>query len=270
MRGKMWTALMTACALLVGGSALADSRDWLTSQVYGQIRLASYADGFDGYLSVDGYGGETAEDPFCVTVISKNASVWSEPKTNGGKIGSVSHGETLSCRSSDGGQTVMMNNGFYAVQYKGKNGWINEDYVVRNTLEITLMESNVPAYIAPDPQSKKVGSLSKQTTYRVIGFYDDFYIINLRDAAAAYIPMSVRHYDTAFSARYRSGSRIGKGTTNGSTELRTGPGKEYAEIRTLSAGESFDVLDFLDGWALVQDTKNGTYAFIGGDALTMN
>lgn len=54
---------------------------------------------------------------------------------------------------------------------------------MRNTLEIVLEESNVPAYIAPDARSKKVGSLSKMTRYRVIGFYDDYYIVSFRGAA---------------------------------------------------------------------------------------
>ena len=60
----------------------------------------------------------------------------------------------------------------------GKTGWVNAAYVVRNKLEIVLMESNVPAYVAPDRNAKKVGSLSKMTRYRVIGFYDDYYIVS--------------------------------------------------------------------------------------------
>ena len=54
---------------------------------------------------------------------------------------------------------------------------------MRNKLEIVLMESNVPAYVAPDRNAKKVGSLSKMTRYRVIGFYDDYYIVSFRGAA---------------------------------------------------------------------------------------
>ena len=40
-----------------------------------------------------------------------------------------------------------MDHNFYQVEYKGKKGWVGSTYVVRNTLEIVLMESNVPAYI---------------------------------------------------------------------------------------------------------------------------
>ena len=66
-------------------------------------------------------------------------------------------------RALDGGYEPVMQNNFYQVDYKGKTGWVNAAYVVRNTLEIVLMESNVPAYVAPDRNAKKVGSLSKMT-----------------------------------------------------------------------------------------------------------
>ncbi|MFQ9805948.1 MAG: SH3 domain-containing protein [Christensenellales bacterium] len=108
------------------------------------------------------------------------------------KLGSVSYGESLTGVSSDGGNNVAMDRNFYEVEYNGRQGWVGASYVVRNTLEIVLMESNVPAYIAPDARSKKVGSLSKMTRYRVIGFYDDYYIVSFRGAACAYIPKRCR------------------------------------------------------------------------------
>lgn len=269
-RGKRIAFTLALCAALLWGTvALAGSGDYHTSQSFGQVRFASYTGGYDGYASVDGMGGVTASDAGYVNVVSKNASVWASASTGSQKLGSVSHGESLLCVTSNG--SPVMENGFYAVEYKGKKGYINSDYVVLNTLEITLMESNVPAYSAPDTHSKKVGSLSKQTTYRVIGFYDNYYIINLRDAAAAYVPMSARVYDSRFTANYHAGSTMGiSAKTNTNASLRTGPDSSYPEIRKFSSGTSLAVRDVIDGWYMVQDDKGDTWAFVSSADVTVN
>lgn len=168
MKKKIW-ALGLVWLLLLGAAALADGGDWHESRNYGSVQLANYAGWCDGYQSVDGFGGITAADSFTLTVISKSASIWSEPSTGSKKLGSVSYGESLTGVSSDGGNNVAMDRNFYEVEYNGRQGWVGATYVVRNTLEIVLMESNVPAYIAPDARSKKVGSLSKMTATALSG-----------------------------------------------------------------------------------------------------
>ncbi|MBR5302197.1 MAG: SH3 domain-containing protein [Clostridia bacterium] len=263
-------ALMALCLAmsLVVCAAAADgiSGEWLHSRYNGYVRLASYVGEYDGYVCVDGLGGVTVGDGYRMTVISKSASVWAEPRTNSKKLASAQHGETLLCISDDGGESLRYENGFYAVEYKGKEGWINEDYAVLNDLTITLLESNVPAYIAPDTSSKKVGSLSKLTSYRVIGFYDDFYIINLRGAAAAFIPMDVLHRDNTF-IRYSHGGMQRDIVTREKVKLRTGPDSRYPEIRTLKAGTRLSVMDVVDGWYMVTDSESGELAFIAPDSL---
>ena len=253
---------LCACTALADG----DSGEWLHSRYHGYVRLASYVGEYDGYVCVDGLGGATAADEYCVTVISKSASVWDEPRTNSKKLASAQHGENMLCLSDDGGESLIYENGFYAVDYKGKEGWINEDYVVLNDLTITLLESNVPAYIAPDTSSKKVGSLSKLTSYRVIGFYDDFYIINLRGAAAAFIPMDVLHRDNLFN-RYYHGGMQQDAVTRTKVKLRTGPGSRYPEIRTLKSGARISIVDVVDDWYMIVDSESGELAFIAPDSL---
>ena len=241
------------------------SGDWLTSRYNGYVRLASYVGEYDGYVCVDGLGGETAADGYYMTVISKSASIWDEPRTNSRKLASAQHGERLLCLSDDGWESLIYENGFYAVEYEGKEGWINEDYAVLNDLTITLLESNVPAYIAPDTSSKKVGSLSKLTSYRVIGFYDDFYIINLRGAAAAFVPMDVLHRDNTFHRNYHGGMQISMILKN-KAQLRTGPGSHYPQIRTLKMGTKVSIVDIVDDWYMIWDSESGELAFISPDA----
>lgn len=265
---KRVLTLVFCMLCLSAAAALADGNsEWMYSRLNGWMRLASYTGNYDGYVSVDGCGGVTLSDEVMVTVISKSASVWAEPRTNSKKLSSAAHGKGLWCRIDDQGRPIQQN-GFYAVEANGKDGWVNEDYVVLNDLTITLLESNVPAYIAPDKTSKKVGSLSKLTKYRVIGFYDDFYIVNLRDAAAAYIPMSVRHRDNTFDRNYHGGGGYRReGTAYGKTTLRTGPGSRYPEIGTLKAGAAVTVYDVIDDWYLVSDPQTGEWAFIAPDSL---
>ena len=259
-------ACLLAAAMLPGAAALADGyADWHESSVRGSVQFASYAGEYDGFVNTDGYGGLLAGDPYRLTVISKSASIWAEPRTNSKKLGSVQNGATLWAQA-DGYTGVVEQSGFYLVDYNGGDGWVNASYVIRNPLEIVLMESNVPAYIAPDSRAKKVGSLAKLTRYSVMGFYDDYYIIYLR-GGAAYVPMSVRHYDSEFESVYQS-SGGGYGQTVRKTALRTGPGTQYAEVKTVSAGYSFACLDCIDGWYMLRysDSATGGEVFVYVDS----
>ena len=151
---KKILALIFCMLLLAAGTALADGQgEWLYSRLNGWVQLAAYVGDYDGYVGVDGCGGVTLSDEVTVTVISKSASVWSEPRTNSRKLSSAAHGKGLWCRIDDQGRPILQN-GFYAVEADGRDGWVNADYVVLNDLEITLLESNVPAYVAPDKASK--------------------------------------------------------------------------------------------------------------------
>lgn len=267
MKRRIVCVLCVLLCLCAFAEADGYNREWLYSRYNGYVRLASYVGEYDGYVGVDGLGGVTSADAYRVTVISKSASVWAEPRTSSKKLASVQHGDSLLCISEDGGESLEYGNGFYAVEYKGNEGWINEDYVVLNDLTITLLESNVPAYIAPDTSSKKVGSLSKLTSYRVIGLYEDYYIINLRGAASAFIPMDVLHRDNTFDRYYHAGMMPREAVTTAKVILRTGPGSRYPEIRTLRAGTKVKVYDVIDDWIMVMDDQNNTWAFIAPDSL---
>ena len=256
----VWTMMSTA--------ALADSADWHESRLTGtEVQFAGYIGNYNGYLSADGFGGVAGADDAYVHVISKSASLWSQPSTASKRLASMSFEDTALCAFN--GDTPVMQNGFYQVEYKGQSGWVSSAYVVRNELEITLMESNVPAYIAPNSNAKKVGSLSKMTHYRVLGFYDDYYIVSFRGAACAYIPMSCRHYDSLFERLHKQ-APTHSGKVNVNTKLRTGPDDSYPEIKEMKAGTSFTCMDEIDGWYMMiydgKDADGSCYAFIDSDA----
>lgn len=270
MKGKVWTALAAALlfTMLAGFAAADGNAQWVKSKANGYVRLASYTGDYNGWTGIDGLGGVTIPEQGCVQIISKSASVWEQPRTNSKKLGSVKNGEILQGNpvSTEYSGSIVMQDGFYAVLYNNSVGWVNSDYCVLAPFEITLMESNVPAYCAPDARSKKVGSLSKLTKYTVIGFYDDFYVVNLRQAAA-YIPMSVAHYDTHFERLYHAGLHATL-TVSRKTALRTGPGDQYAKVKDVKARQTFDCMDEIDGWYLVADGDAGGYTYIwSGDAV---
>lgn len=258
--------LMTTAALADGGG------EWVKS-LHGYVQFASFVGDYDGWVDIEGMGGVTLREQANLRVVSKNASVWAEPRTNSKKLGTVNNGDDIwaipSQEQDADTQPIVEQNGFYAVEYKGKNGWengwINSAYVVHAPFEIVLMESNVPAFCAPDRTSKRVGSLSKLTRYTVIGFYEDFYVVNLRQAAA-FIPMSVKHYDTHFERWYHAGMHRNL-TVTSKTVIRTGPGDDYAKVKDAKAGQVYDCMDEIDGWYLISDGDPGVYTYIwSGDA----
>ena len=124
-------------------------------------------------------------------------------------------------------------------------------------LEIVLMESNVPAYSAPDKASKKVGSLSKLTRYTVIGTFGDYYVINLRQAAA-FVPVNVAHYDTTFEGRFLPADGNKNGVTLSKTTLRTGPGDWYASVEDVKAGYAFTCVGEINGWYVIAYQSKNT------------
>lgn len=257
-RGKqIFCALMTVW-MIFAASALADGfAYWTESSGAVYFNQASNREYYSsGYL-------EPEESPFyqdtqVVRVISKSASIWQEPRTNSKKLGSATNGQEIEIiRGENGGP--LEQNGFYRVDYNGKAGWINKEYCVYAPLEIVLMESNVPAYCAPDTRSKKVGSLSKLTRYTVIGTYGDYYIVNLRQAAA-FIPMDVAHYDTTFEGRFLPAEDWQKenGVTIAKTTLRTGPGDWYASVADVKAGYAFTCVGEINGWFVVVYKSSST------------
>ena len=264
-----WLAVFTIlmmCLLSVYALADGDS-EWLRSRFNNYIQLASHVGDYDGWLDISGLGGVTLRDGVSVRVISRNASIWAQPRTNSKKLGTAKNGEDLACEITmwNNEAVLVQENGFYAVSYKGTTGWINEAYVVYAPYEIVLMEGNVPAFCAPDHFSKRVGSLNKLTRYTVLGFYEDFYVINLREAAA-YVPMSVAHYDSDLERLYHGGMEA-TAVVAKKTVMRTGPGNGYASVRDIKAGQKLTCLDEIEGWYLIQDHDTGCYTYIwSGDA----
>lgn len=279
---KQWLCFLLALSLLLGAvpTALGDASfpstiDYYLPSDYPYIDPASglpiyfehqfhsmYNTEYFGHFSAEGLGGVTTPDARRVRVISKSATVWTQPRTGSSKLGSVEHNTELDCVLDANGYSVTPVSGFYPVWYKGQYGYINEDYVVFAPFEIVLMESNVPAYCAPTTNAKKVGSLSKHTRYTVLGFYGDYYIVSLRQAAA-FIPMSVAHYDTHFERLFANATPK-TGYTTVKTTMRTGPGEKYASVQDLKAGTVFESYAYLGGWYVVRYTTktDSFYAFL--------
>jgi len=254
--------LALAALLLINASALADGLhlDYIKthhSALYGEaMRFQSYAYDYPGYVRADGmgYAPYNGSDEQFIRIITKSASVWEKPRTNSKKLGSVSNGNELACVIEEGDPAT--DGDFFVVEYKGNVGYVNQDYAVVSPLEIVLMESNVPAYIAPDSSAKCVGSLSKHTRYTVIGMYDDYYIINLRGAAAAFISKETKCYDNRFEEYYLN-LPTETGTIIRNTELRTGPGEEYPKVADVKAGDTFEFYDMIDAWHMLRYTPKG-------------
>jgi len=250
------TVLMIMPAGAWGDGLRVDYVNTFRSALYGRASFQSYPYGYDGYADADEMG---QYQPYTgrqyIHIITKSASIWSKPKTNSKKLGSASNGDQLRCILEEGNPAT--DGDFFVVEYKGSVGYVNRKYAVASPLEIVLMESNVPAYIAPDSSAKCVGSLSKHTRYTVIGMYDDYYIINLRGAAAAFISKDTKCYDSRFENFYLS-MPTETGTIRCDTELRTGPGEDYAKVADVKAGDTFEFYDMINAWHMLRYTPKGS------------
>lgn len=260
---KRMMAMLLAALLLVptgawGDGPQVDYVNTFRSALYGRAGFQSYPYGYDGYADADGLGHDTrmmGYDDQYIRIISKSASIWEKPRTNSKKLGSAANGDELPCVLYAG--EPVEEDGFFAVEYKNQVGYVNRAYAVCSPLEIVLMESNVPAYIAPDSSSKCVGSLAKHTRYTVIGMCDDYYIINLRGAAAAFISKDTKCYDSRFEAFYLT-KPTETGTILRKTTLRTGPGEDYAKVADVKAGDTFEFYDMINAWHMLRYTPKGS------------
>ena len=189
-------------------------------------------------------------------VISKSVTLRDKPSMSGSKIVSIPSEEVLMVLEE-------VNDSWLQVSWQksaGKvyEGYIRTEYVVVNPEYITLRRSNTAAYSVPSRQGKTLGSLAKMTRLRVLGTWDEYYVVFLR-GGAAFIPMDadvwtetelnqlrVSTYSDALGG-YRS-------RTAKKTSLRTGPGKDWPEIMQLKSGTEIDVRAWEeDGWVFVKD-----------------
>lgn len=201
--------------------------------------LADYTSGDD--LGVEGMG--------LGVVISKSATIRSKASYNGKNLASV-----------PGGSEVLLSgepeNGWRRIQYvndkkKTVEGWMREEYIIQNPIILTLRKSNIPAYSAPSHESKLVGSLAKYTQLYVIGMWDEFYIVSLRDASA-FIPMDAAVWTSVDINDWLSISTGGYTTCE--TTLRTGPGEDWPEALTckkntqVSVSNTYEEGDWYFAW----------------------
>jgi uncharacterized protein YgiM (DUF1202 family) len=130
------------------------------------------------------------------------------------------------------------------------NGWLLDYYVVENPIHITLRNSNTAAYAYPSSDSKRVGSISKYTRLTVIAQLDRFWVVSLREAAAA-IPKTAKVWlDEDLEAWTSIVPTTGSVTRR--TTARTGPGTNWTSVKTLNAGATVDILGSEGDWYVIK------------------
>ena len=130
------------------------------------------------------------------------------------------------------------------------NGWLLNYYVVENPMYITLRNSNTTALAYPSSDSKRVGSLSKYTRLTVIAQLDKYWVVSLREAAAA-IPKSAKVWLDEELANWALTASTA-GTVTNRTTTRTGPGTSWSSVQTLNAGSAVDILGSDGDWYVIK------------------
>lgn len=219
---RMAAVLVTVCLMLVATFGIAEG---------------NYISGDNMGVEGSGYG----------VVISKSATIRSKASYGGKSVISVPGGSMLllSGEPVDGWRKVQ-----YVEKKKAYEGWMREEYILWNPMILTLRKSNIPAYSAPSYNAKRVGSLSKYTELHVIGTWDNFYVVSLRDASA-FIPMDAALWTSVQLNDWLAVSAAGYAVCE--TTLRTGPGEDWPEAATCKRNASMSISTIYeeDGWYFV-------------------
>jgi len=186
--------------------------------------------------------GETGE------VVSQNVTVRTDHSTSAKTVGSLENGDTF--------QILDRWEQYLYIAYTNPNtletinGWLLNYYVVENPLHITLRNSNIAALAYPSSDSKRVGSLAKYTRLTVIAQLDKYWIVSLREAAAA-IPKSAKVWlDEELETWAQTASTAG--TVTNRTTTRTGPGTNWSSVQTLNAGSAVEILGSDGEWYVIK------------------
>ncbi len=202
-----------------------------------------------GYTTGDQLGAASRRKE--AVVVSKNVTLRSKASSGSTGLGSASNGDILTVLDDSGGSWVYVR---AHIKEKQIDGWVQRSYIVLQPLSLILRRSNTPAYCAPDSHSKLVGSLPAYTKLDVLGTYDDYYIVSLRQAAA-FISMEAQLWTSSdIDALFAKGS--GTAITLKKAKTRSGPGESWPEGKSVPKGEELKISWEQDGWipVLYEDT----------------
>ena len=181
-------------------------------------------------------------------VISQNVTVRTNHTTGAAAITSLGNGETF--------EILDRWEEWLYIAYVDRdtletvNGWLLNYYVVENPMHITLRNSNTAAYAYPESGSKRVGSLAKYTRLTVIAQLGRYWVVSLREAAAA-IPKSAEVWlDEDLSNWTAAPSTAGAVLKR--TTTRTGPGSGWASVQTLNTGAAVEILGSEGDWYVIR------------------
>ncbi len=196
-----------------------------------------------GYHTGDNMGASEARGT--AVVISKRVAVRSKMSTGSKNLANASNGDILTVLSGGDGNWLHVE---YDTGKKQYEGFVQRMYVIVRPLTVTVRTANTPAYSAPTKSAKLVGSLDAYTQLTVIGTYDDFYIVNLRQASA-FLPADANLY-TSKDVETLFGRRSGEAVTIRKTQSRSGPSEKWPKGPSVPSGADLPIAREEDGWTL--------------------
>ncbi len=199
-----------------------------------------------------------AEQPVVETgeVISQNVTLRTDHTTGSKSIRSLHNGETFEIL--DRWEEWLYIAYFDTKTAQTINGWLLNYYVVENPMHITLRNSNTAAYAYPASGSKRVGSLTKYTRLTVIAQLDRYWVVSLREAAAAISKSSKVWLDEELENWISMAPTMG--TVANRTTTRTGPGTNWSSVDTLAVGAVVEILGTEGEWYVIRYHDAVAYA----------
>ncbi|MCL2866177.1 MAG: SH3 domain-containing protein [Clostridia bacterium] len=200
-------------------------------------------------ILLTGMAGSVLADTWRGEVISQQVTFREAPSERSKSLGRITNGTELTILSHDV-------RGWFQILHEGKEGYVMDQYIVEWPEHLTLLGT---VYVYAYPRSdKRVAALGAYTRLTVIDEYQQYYVVNLRQASGFISKRANVMTDTeALSSPVISTARISTRTLP-----RDGPSTRHAQAGNwLEVNETLAVIGKSGEWYHVILTS-GRPAFI--------
>lgn len=202
---------------------------------------------------------------FTGKIIGTSVRMRSGPGTSYSVLGSYSNGVTMTVTGSK--------NGWYAVNYNGKAGYVSGDYMrvtpkqsYSSASSGTVNGSNVRMRMGPSTSFSIVTTYSSGKSVKITGVTDNWYEVSI-DGKYGYMSkdyVKVSGTSAGTSPVKPAQSMDAVGTVNGNcVRMRSGPSTSYAVIGYYNRGTQVKISGKTNNWYYV--SVNGTTGYISAD-----
>ncbi|AQQ55035.1 hypothetical protein B0X71_07355 [Planococcus lenghuensis] len=246
-------------------NVLSEKGDWY------EVKVGSKTGWIASWLTKT-VSSETTASATAVSSVNR-LNVRSQPSTSGQVLTQMDKGDTATVKSSAGGWTE--------VDFKGTRGFVSSQYIISKAAAqaqpkpqpaqasasaFTVSVNTLNVRSGADLNSKKIGTVHKGQSFKVLGVQGSWVNIRLADGGSGWVYKSYGSLSGKETAQPKPAvANTGKTVTvlQNRTNVRSNPTTSSAVIGQLNAGTVLNVTDMSNNWYQVK-LSNGKTAWIAG------